>query len=139
MKISFLLITFLIVSLTVLAQGGEETGPLTGNPSLMKNQNKVISKVNVGTFDSTFIYISDTIVLPIFDDFSSNKFQTYGANYTDIGVTFDKEYKLLETSAPFDPLSNSELYTAQQTFRRTFDVANGTASDDYFPSIQIQI
>ena len=137
MKSNFLLISFLIVSLTLLAQGGEETGPLTGNPSLIKNQRQAISKVNIGTFDSTFIYNSDTIDLPIFDDFSSNKFQTYGADYTDIGVTFDKKYKLLDLASV--PLSNNVLYTGQQTFRRTFDVANGTATDAFFPAVQVQI
>ena len=37
MKNIFLLITFLTSSLTLFSQVGEETGPLTGNPILMKN------------------------------------------------------------------------------------------------------
>ena len=37
------------------------------------------------------------------------------------------------------PLNNNVLYTAQQTFTRTFDVANGTASDAFFPEVSIQI
>ena len=73
---------------------GEEIGPLMGNPQLQKNVQKNILKMNDGTFDSTFIYTQDTISLPVFDEFSSDKFQKYNADYTDVGVTFDKVYHL---------------------------------------------
>jgi hypothetical protein len=107
------------------------------NPQLYKGAADHQVKANTGTFDSTFIYISDTLVLPIFDDFSANKFQTYNANYSDAGVTFDKQYRLLDLGST--PLPNDVLYTQQQTFRRTFDIGNGTSSDTYFSPTQIQL
>lgn len=107
------------------------------NPQLYKGVADHQAKANTGTFDSTFIYISDTLVLPIFDDFSANKFQTYNANYSDAGVTFDKQYRLLDLGST--PIPNDVLYTQQQTFRRTFDIGNGTSSDTYFSPTQIQL
>lgn len=117
--------------------GQEEVGPIMINPQLYKGSADHQAKANTGTFDSTFIYISDTLVLPIFDDFSTNKFQTYNANYSDAGVTFDKQYRLLDLGSA--PLPNDVLYTQQQTFRRTFDIGNGTSSDTYFSPTQIQL
>lgn len=117
--------------------GQEEVGPIMINPQLYKRAADHQVKANTGTFDSTFIYISDTLVLPIFDDFSANKFQTYNANYSDAGVTFDKQYRLLDLGST--PLPNNVLYTQQQTFRRTFDIGNGTSSDTYFSPTQIQL
>ena len=43
---------------------GEEAGPLSGNPDLYKAKTAVLNqKINAGTFDSTFIYKSDTLSL----------------------------------------------------------------------------
>ena len=48
----------------------ESVGPVMTNPALHgKHPELLAAKVNAGTFDSTFVYTSDTIVLPIFDDF----------------------------------------------------------------------
>lgn len=133
-----LILSILItISTVAFAQHGEGVEPMAGNPALMKNSKNVQAKVNVGTFDSTFIYLPDTLQLPLFDDFSTNKYQTYSANFTDPGVTFDKKYKLLDLSD--NPLPNGTLYTAQQTFRRTFDIGNGTFTDDNFPATQIKV
>jgi hypothetical protein len=89
------------------------------------------------TFDSTFIYLSDTLTIPVFDDFSTNKFQVYNADYSDPGVTSVKQYRLLDLSS--FPLPNDVLYTQQQTFRRVFDVSNGTFSDSYLIPTEIQL
>ena len=115
-----ILSTFILISSIVAAQHGEEVGPMTANPALIKKGiQRHYAKANPGTFDSTFIYLSDTLQLPLFDDFSTNKYQDYGANYTDPGVTSSKEYRLLDMSD--NPLQTNTLYTAQQTFRRTFE------------------
>lgn len=133
-----ILSAFILISSIVAAQHGEEVGPMTANPALIKKGiKKHYAKANPGTFDSTFIYLSDTLQLPLFDDFSTNKYQDYGANYTDPGVTSSKEYRLLDISD--NPLPTNTLYTAQQTFRRTFDIGNGTFTDDNFPATQIKV
>jgi len=135
MKLLF--IFFILIGFGATAQI-EEVGPLTGNPALQaKAEKNIQAKANPGTFDSTFIYISDTIALPLFDEFSSDNFQTYNAAYTDPGVTFDKVFRLLDLSSV--PLPNDVLYTEQMTFRRTFDVANSSFVDTYFTPISIQL
>jgi len=135
MKSRFVFISFLFITVISFSQG-EEVGPIMGNPQLIKKQVPQL-KVNPNTFDSTFIYTSDTITLPIFDEFSSNKFQVYDADYLDAGVTSDKKYRLLDMSDV--PLENTELYTLQQTFRRTVNVASGQITDVNFPPTLMQI
>lgn len=115
----------------------EEVGPLMGNPYLQGKQSSSVFKINEGTFDSTFIYMQDTIVLPIEDDFSTDKFQKYNANFSDAGVTFDKVYSLLSMTSLVLP-SDVE-YTTQVTFYRTIDLANGTVSDVPFTDTIIRI
>ena len=131
----------LIAAQTSFAQWGEEVGPLAGNPALQaksaRNAQNATSKVNVGTFDSTFIYTSDTLSLPFFDEFSSNRFQQYVDNFGGGSVTFDKVYRLLNMSNA--PISNDSLYTQQPTFRRTVDIeAGGPPTDVEFASIEVK-
>lgn len=129
------------MSLQLFAQG-EETGPIMVNPQLVAKSlagkpKSSYAKANPGTFDSTFIYSTDTVSLPFFDEFSTNKFQTYNASYSDPGVTFDKQYRLLDLSST--PLASDVLYTQQQTFKRSYDIANGTFVDTYFAPTSIQL
>lgn len=135
MKSIIVLVLFLFVSLFSFSQG-EEVGPIMGNPQLLKNRTAQL-KANPNTFDSTFIYTTDTISLPVFDEFSSNKFQVYNADYSDLGVTSDKKYRLLDMSDV--PLAINELYTLQQTYYRTVNIASGQITDVDFPPLQIKI
>ncbi len=111
---------------------GESTAPLTSNPDIYKavKQKKGIEKSGT-TFDSTFIYYSDTLSLPFFDEFSKNHFQTYNASYSDPGVTFDKKYRILDNNTLL-PITNDKYFTAQQTFRRIYDLTTSTYIDELF-------
>jgi hypothetical protein len=135
MKNVLIVISFLAIGFFTFSQG-EEVGPIIVNPHILKDRIPQL-KANPNTFDSTFIYTSDTISLPVFDEFSSSKFQTYTADYVDAGVTFDKVYELLDMSDV--KLANDELYTLQQTFKRTVNVASGVITDVNFAPIQIKI
>lgn len=104
---------------------GEGTEPMAGNPQLMRHASS-LSKVNAGTFDSTFIYTTDTISLPVFDEFSTSKFQQYNASYSDPGVTFDKVYHLLDMSDV--PYSVDSFFTELPRYRYTVDLANNQIS-----------
>ena len=53
-----------------LVSGQIELGPLTQN----YDQN-VLPQLKIGTIDSSFIYSTDTVVLPFFDNFTTNKIQ----------------------------------------------------------------
>ena len=115
----------------------EEVVPLSGNPQLMSKAQQNFSKVNIGTFDSTFIYTLDTLTLPLFDDFSTDKFQKFNANFTDPGVTSEKVYHLLDSFNLF--ISNSVTYTEQVTFHREINLGTNEIIDTDFPPIEIKI
>lgn len=115
----------------------EETGPLTGNPELQMKARNQFAKVNAGTFDSTFIYLQDTIDLPIFDEFSSNKFQSYTEDFLAPGVTFDKVFRVLDITDV--PIPTDEFYVPQPTFRRTFTVSTSTSDDAVFAATPLKI
>jgi hypothetical protein len=117
----------------------ESQAPLTANPDLfvkkMDNQNAVKNSV---TFDSTFIYIPDTLQLPFFDEFSKNHFQEYSAQFSDPGITSETAYRLLDVATML-PLSNDALFTGQATFRRTVDLTNSTFEDVPFSATPCKV
>lgn len=124
----------LIVANSLLGQI-ESTSAIAGNPDIYNPEGKMRSLLKAGaTFDSTFIYTSDTLELPFFDEFSKNHFQQYNADFSDPGVTFDKKYRILDNTT-LVPIANNEYYTAQQTFRRSYDITTSTFTDDNFDSI----
>lgn len=135
MKLGWM-IAFLLLSTSITFGQGEGVEAMTGNPQLMQHAPK-LAKANPGTFDSTFIYTSDVIQLPVFDEFSKSRFQTYNADYGDPGVTFDKVYRLLEegTNLPYD---NSTFFTAQPRYRYTVDVGNNQITQELLPSLTVQ-
>lgn len=113
----------------------ESTGAIAGNPDIYNPEGKKRSLLKtVASFDSTFIYTSDTLEIPLLDEFSKNHFQQYNANFSDPGVTFDKKYRILDNTT-LAPIANNEYYTAQQTFRRSYDITTSTFTDDNFDSI----
>jgi len=115
----------------------EEVGPLMSNPQLHINAEVNNLRINEGTFDSTFIYKLDVINLPVFDEFSSNKFQKYEADYSDAGVVDTLFFQLLDVSEV--PLAANIEYTQQITFYRTVDITEGTVVDVPFIPTQIKI
>lgn len=133
--------TSLIFCLITLSTGWtqiEEVGPIMANPTLQaKAPDQHILKASLGTFDSTFIYLQDTIDLPIFDDFSSDKFQNYIDDFSAPGVTFDKVYQVLDAADV--PIANDELYTQQATFNRIYTVSTSTFEDVTFTPTSLKI
>ena len=112
--------------------------PLYSNPALAKKHKPVMQTKAAGDLDSTFIYIMDTVDLPFFDEFSTNKFQTFNADYSDPGVTSEIFYRLLDpgTDAPLD---TSVRYTSIQTFKRTVDLAGAVYVDEPFAPTPIKV
>lgn len=129
------LIVFCFTVFFSFSQNGEGVEAMTGNSELWGTPKMVLK--STGTFDSTFIYTTDTLSLPIFDDFTLNRIQKYEVDFSDPGVTFDKKYKLLDVSDV--PLDAALTYTPQVTFRRTYDVVNNTTVDVNFPAELIKI
>lgn len=86
------------------------------------------------TFDSTFIYYTDTLQLPVYDDFSSDHFQQYTADYSLPGVTQAKHFRILDSLTSL-PVSSVFKKTSQQTFRRVYDLATSSYTDVPFNGV----
>ncbi len=130
---------FLIFFFSLIASAQVESSvALTANPDIVKKKKTVLNTKTIGTFDSTFIYISDTLQLPFLDEFSTNKFQQYNPDFSDPTITFDKKYRLLN-NITLAPLPTGVFYTDQPSFRRTYDVVTSTFSDVTFVADTVKV
>lgn len=125
MKLFVALIAF-VFSFTLVAQNGESTGPLKYNADLF-GQEKKIKKIGSNSFDSTFHYISDTLSLPFFDDFTLDQTQQYNADYGDANVTDTLFYCILD-SATGNPLVDTAKLMLSPTYTYVIDTT-GVLSD----------
>ena len=116
-----------------LVSGQIELGPLTQN----YDQN-VLPQLKIGTIDSSFIYSTDTVVLPFFDDFTTNKIQQYIPDFSSSLATSELYYYLIDQATAL-PLANDLFFTNQVTFHRYFDPAEGTFTDTIFTPQAINI
>jgi len=128
---------FLLISLSAFTQVEKELPILVNQDLFSEEGNSLAQKINVGTFDSTFIYTTDTLSLPFFDDFSKNKFQKYNAQYTDLGVTSIQKFALLDLSDV--PLSVAAIFSLNSTYRRYVNSISGTYTDTIFVTQNIKI
>jgi hypothetical protein len=131
MKLIFLVIPLFFIEL-VFSQY-ESIGPVLMNQNL--NQNLTINRSC--NFDSTFIYFTDTISLPIFDEFSKDHFQKYSENFGDPTLTEEKYYKLLTESGELIP--NSKKYTSQPTYKRSVNTTTLEVTETIFPNDTISV
>ncbi|HNS42474.1 MAG TPA: hypothetical protein PKN22_06920, partial [Taishania sp.] len=122
MKINHIVLSFglLTTSLAFSQNNGEGVMPITHNVELLNATKSQFQLKSGSSIDSTFIYTVDTLNIPLFDDFSSNKIQQYNAGYTDPGVTSTLYYRLKDMTNV--PLHVDSVYTTQQTFRKTYDI-----------------
>ena len=88
------------------------------------------------SFDSTFVFYTDTLSLPILDDFSTSKFQIFQGNFNGAGVTSQTYFRLTYASTNI-PVPNQNVYTNQATFRRIYDINTQTSNDIPFVSESI--
>lgn len=134
MKVQILLVFFLFV-------GAVKAQPFLPKETDLSNFSPIIGlkphpTAKSNSIDSTFIFSSDTLNLPFFDDFSTNKFQLFQGNYAAPGVTSQTYYRLLFSSTNL-PVPTGVYYTNQTTFRRTYDAVTSTFTDVNFPSIAL--
>ena len=132
-NLTFILVVLLQV--TTLAQAfspfanlGKKQKPTSG--SVHSSNEKSIS------FDSTFVFLTDTLALPFLDDFSTSKFQVFQGDYNAVGVTYQTYYRLIFASTN-NPVPIQNVYTNQATFRRVFDLNTQTTNDIPFAPTNI--
>lgn len=112
----YLLAILLIIGCVRNSFSQDGISPITANPDLFGKQFKPIQKSNNGTFDSTFIYLTDTLSLPFFDEFSKNNFQTYEQDYLAPNVTSQLFHRMLDVATEI-PLPSNSVFTDSATFR----------------------
>lgn len=119
-------ITILLGSVSLLFSQGEGLSPLGVNSSIL---GPVPMKAGPETFDSTFIYASDTLEVSLtksfLDEFTKDHFQKYVPDFTNPEITSDKRYKLLDNNTSV-PLPVTARYSNTPTVRRIVNVGAGT-------------
>lgn len=132
----FLLTVLFLTGFQLFAQH-LEVGPIYTNPSLFSKEEVYTIKAGGNTFDSTIIYLPDTLSLPFFDDFSSNKFQQYQTNFNLPGIYSTIHYQLMDVSETF-PLPNNQKFTEIPTFHRYYNLTTATFSDTLLPQVNLK-
>jgi hypothetical protein len=99
----------------------------------LKKPNSIEKSLSI---DSTFIFASDTLELPVFDDFSTSKFQAFQGVFNAPGNTQQTFYRLINPATNI-PVANGLSFTNQATFRRTFDISTETTTDVTFPAFNV--
>ena len=116
MRFIFFVVLFSLTSLKLVAQD-EILAPLETNLAGTSHKNIKRNK----SIDSLIIYSVDTLKLPIFDDFSTNRFQKYDSSYTgNIKNTLFYSLKNKVTSKPLYTFSN---YTFNKSYTSIYNSA----------------
>lgn len=131
-----IIFVFIFLANFVFSQG-IEIGPLLQNKSI-SSVPKFITKSGGATFDSTIIYLPDTLQLPFLDEFSTNKFQEYELDFNLPGIYSTLHYRLLNSTTQVQLPANA-TFTEQPTFRRYFNTLTSTFSDTVFPVTPVKV
>ncbi|MFD1553840.1 hypothetical protein DNU06_09370 [Putridiphycobacter roseus] len=112
---------FLLCFLLPIISFGQETlGSLTYNVDIMP-----AFKLKAGNdLDSTFLFNYNNLEVPVFDDFSTNKWVKYAAEFNGSNVTSSLYYYLIEVSnsTPIDPA----IVLCDSAYRDTVYIVNDT-------------
>ncbi len=129
------LLSFLsFFSVSLLAQE-EIVSPLGANPHITKKNFKTKSGNSI---DSSFIYNIDTLDLPVWDDFSINKFLPYDSDYTDGNVSSQWYYQLMNSTNTVPQNPAFKFCDSLKSHHDTIAVTAGIPSvySYYFPTVQ---
>lgn len=102
----------------------ESIGPIYGVPLQTKSKRTC-------SFDSTFFYNTDTLNIPIFDEFSKDHFQKYTEDYNNPTLIPEKYYQLLSIDGEIIP--NNQKFTSQPTFKRRVNSATLEITEELLP------
>lgn len=116
MRFIFFVVLFSLTSLKLVAQG-EILSPLETNLAGTSGNNIKRNK----SIDSIIIYSVDTLKLPIFDDFSTNRFQKYDSSFS--GNIQNTLYYSLKNKLTDKPLYTFAKYTFNKSYTSTYDTS----------------
>ena len=133
MKSLVFFICVLITTTATSAIAQIQLAPLTQNSFLQS----LYSEKELG-IDSTFVYSTDTIDLPFFDDFTTNKVQQYAPDFNNPLTTSVLYYYLIDQATAI-PIENNVGYTNQVTFRRYYYPVEGIFYDTVFNAQTVNV
>ena len=110
-----------------------ELGPMVSNSEISNSY-----QLKSTSIDSSFIYYTDTINLPFFDNFTVNTQQEYVPDFSNPLTESELFYMLLDESTGL-PIQNGVYFTNQVTFHRYVDLANDTYSDTIFTAVNAEL
>ena len=109
-----LVLSFFILLAQSLVFSQESLEPLGTNYQLIK-QNRISSYDRSSPVENNdFIYLTDTLHLPIVDDFSTDKYKQFDADVNDVSVSDSIWYALFDVNG--NPISNFEVKLEPLTF-----------------------
>ncbi len=133
------LIIFFFLGLTTSVFAQERIVPLQYNPALYNGQVATVKAGNA-EIDSTFIFVLDTLELPFFDDFSTNKFEQYTEDFDDPGVTSELFYELMNETNTLPLAADITLCDSSRARRDTVVIAGGeTEVFSYYTFPQVMV
>ena len=114
-----LVFSFIIILVQSLVYSQESLEPLRTNYQLIQ-QNRVASFDRSSPVENNdFIYLTDTIHLPIVDDFSTDKYKKFDADVNDVSVSDSMWYAVFDINGI--PISNFETFMDDTTYEYYFD------------------
>ena len=111
---NFLSSLFFLIPFIFLSQ--EELEPLRTNYQLLENSSK---KRTSSLNNNDFIFLTDTLTLPVIDDFSTNKFKTYNMDTSLSNVSDTSWYQLYFLNGTL--LNTLNSYMSSPTYRIEYD------------------
>lgn len=113
-------VILVVNSLFITAQ--EELQPLKYNSKLTSN----IKEEKSSALNETFIYLIDTLSLPVIDDFSRDHFKKFEADTADANVSDTTWFALVNTGVP-EPMGTE--YMLDTSYRYEYDTVPGSGFD----------
>lgn len=138
MKLNYAIkyITFFFCLVPMVGFSQEYIAPLLYNPQVFDGK-PTVNQISKNTFDSTFIYRTDTLKVTlsdqILDDFSTDKFQHYSNDFSDPTVTSEKYYRLKKKDG-ITVYSAATRFHNQITVKRTYNPAENTLDISPLPA-----
>ena len=135
MRVYKLIVLFIYFLVPIFAEAQDYEEALRVNPELTKNA-PIKTKEDGNTIDSTFIYLTDTLTLPFFDEFSRDNFQDYPEDFNAPNTTSQLYYSLLDPATE-NPLPNDSVLTDSITVRLTIDLIEDTIYSEPLDPVNI--
>lgn len=124
-----------------LAAQSDGVEPMGTNPALTRPIT-IQMKAGGNSFDSTFIWATDTLEVSLtksfLDEFTLNHFQNYTPDFGSANTTFDKKYKLLNKTTNV-PLPNNVKYSNTPTVLKKINLALGIVTNTALPADTIKV